>query len=215
MSEIVPIRFSGLCGNCYLLKEHENFILVDTACRSKRKDLVKGLEQAGCLPGNLRLILLTHGDFDHSGNAAWLVKEYGCPVGIHPRDAKMVEKGRMFITRDAGNLLLDFLTRVLLAVDTFNPDVSLEDGMDLSSYGFGLQVIHVPGHSPGSVAFLTGEGDLICGDLFENRKRPGLYFVDDREAMEKSLEKLKGYSVRYVYPGHGERFHVSQVAHLL
>ncbi len=76
------------------------------------------------------------------------------------------------------------------------------------------RVIHVPGHSPGSVAFLTGEGDLICGDLFENRTKPRLYFVDDEPAVKKSLEKLKGYSIRYLYPGHGERFPFSEVVDL-
>ena len=47
-------------------------MLIDTGKPEKRADLVARLERAGCRPGDLRLIVLTHGDYDHAGNAAYL-----------------------------------------------------------------------------------------------------------------------------------------------
>lgn len=63
--------------NCYLVRAGDGFILIDTGRFSKRRFVEDELEQAGCQPGKLRLIVLTHGDFDHCGNAAYLRTEFG------------------------------------------------------------------------------------------------------------------------------------------
>ena len=52
------------------------------------------------------------------------------------------------------------------------PDLILEDGQSLAAWGLDARVIHLPGHTPGSIAFLTAEGDLVAGDVFANRRRP-------------------------------------------
>jgi len=62
-SEIKTINFGGV--NCYLVKTGDGFILIDTGVPSKRVDIEKELVRAGCKPGDLKLIVLTHGDFDH------------------------------------------------------------------------------------------------------------------------------------------------------
>ena len=56
--------------------------------------------------------------------------------------------------------------------DRFQPDVCLEDGDDLREYGFDAQVLHLPGHSNGSIGVLTAGGDLFCGDLLRNWGKP-------------------------------------------
>jgi len=72
------------------------FILIDTGCSNKRVELEKRLESAGCKPGDLKLIVLTHGDFDHTGNAAYLRKKFGAKIAMHHEDSGMVERGDMF-----------------------------------------------------------------------------------------------------------------------
>jgi len=209
MNEILPIPFNGLCGNCYLLKNGDSYVLVDTALRSKRSRLEEKLYELGCTPGKLKLIVLTHGDFDHSGNALYLGKKYGCPVAMHRDDAPITRNGRMFINKKKKNRLIDWLSRRFLQIDTFTPDLYLEEGMDLKEYGVDAKVLHLPGHSAGSIGLLTAENDLLCGDLVENRKRPRLYFVDDAGAVQKSIEKLNQYNICDVYPGHGSPFRFS------
>ena len=102
------------------------------------------------------------------------------------------------------------ITRLKLKkADRFTPDIFLEDGEDLSNYGFNANVIHFPGHSKGSIGFLTSNEDLFCGDLLENLKKPVEgSLVDNKDEFNSSLSKLKEINIRKVYPGHGEPFSI-------
>ncbi|HMB20995.1 MAG TPA: MBL fold metallo-hydrolase [Spirochaetota bacterium] len=211
MTEILPIPFNGLCGNCCLLKNGDNYVLVDTALRSKRRRLEEKLDEHGCTPGKLKLIVLTHGDFDHSGNAHYLRSKYDCPIGMHPADEIITEKGNMFLNKNKQNKVLDLLTRKFMNIDTFTPDVYLEDNADLNDYGIDAKIIHLPGHSAGSIGVLTAKHQLICGDLFENRRKPGLYFPDDKDGVARSIEKLRHQNILEIYPGHGKKFLFSEL----
>ena len=61
--------------NCYLLKTAGGYVLIDTGLDRQRAALEKQLARAGCEPGNLGLIVLTHGDVDHAANRDTLVRE--------------------------------------------------------------------------------------------------------------------------------------------
>ena len=89
----------------------------------------------------------------------------------------------------------------------FTPDVLIDQDYDLSQHGLEASVIPLPGHSKGSIGILTIEGDLFCGDLFENTKKPCLNSImDDPTAAHASLASLKDMEIRMVYPGHGQPF---------
>lgn len=127
------------------------------------------------------LVLNTHGHFDHVGGD-WALKEEGARVAIHKAD--------------------------LAILDHFYPghppvDRYLEEGDEVVP---GLVVLHVPGHSPGSVAFV-GDGILFSGDLLFSGSigRTDLPGGSDR-AMEESLRRILELPGGYtVYPGHGPR----------
>jgi glyoxylase-like metal-dependent hydrolase (beta-lactamase superfamily II) len=83
----------------------------------------------------------------------------------------------------------------------------VEDGDNLLSYGVEARVVHIPGHSAGSIGVLTNNGDLFCGDLFTNTKEPSLgAIIDDEAATQASVGKLKQMDIEQVYPGHGDPF---------
>jgi len=214
--KINTLTFGGV--NCYLLSIDSGFLLIDTGFSKNRMDIEKELESAGCKPGSLRLILLTHGDFDHSGNAAYLREKYGVKVAMHRLDEGMVERGDLFYNRNAnffmrvmGKLLLFFLRGGLKKSDRFTPDMYVEDREDLSEFGFDAKVIHIPGHSAGSIGVLTNADDFFCGDLLENTKEPAKNsLISDKEAFEASVEKLKQLKISIVYPGHGEPFQMER-----
>ncbi len=94
MREIKTISYGGV--NCYLLTTDKGFVLIDTGFSKNRVDVERELENAGCTPEKLKLILLTHGDFDHSGNAVYLRKKYSVEIAMHIDDEGMVEKGDLF-----------------------------------------------------------------------------------------------------------------------
>lgn len=210
--EIRTINFSTFFGgvNCYLVKtEDGDFILIDTGLSNSRKALDRELENAGCIPGHLKLIVITHGDIDHVGNAAYLRNRFASKIAIHPLEASVVENGNMFGNRKNRTLITSILYPLfkLGKPNRFKPDVLLPEGTDLSTYGLDARVLHIPGHSIGSIGILTTNGDLFCGDMFTNSVRPVLNsLLDDLSAAKSSLAKLKSRDIKMIYPGHGQPF---------
>jgi glyoxylase-like metal-dependent hydrolase (beta-lactamase superfamily II) len=130
---------------------------------------------AGTLP---KYILMTHSHMDHTGGLVQLKKDLGIPVASHPADG-------------AGLPL--------------KPDMALNQGDILTFGGISLKILHVPGHTPGSVCFYT-EGFLISGDtLFPGG--PGktwspAAFQQILESLETKIFPLPDET--RVFPGHGE-----------
>ena len=196
--------------NCFLIKTDIGYILIDTGFSNKRTYLEKELENAGCKPGNLKLIVITHGDFDHTGNAAYLREKYGTKIAMHYDDSGMVERGDLFWNRKKGNILIRMIAPILFGFrksERFEPDLYVEEGYNLSGYGFDAKVLYIPGHSKGSIGILTAGDDLFCGDLFTNRDNPVLNSImDDSAVANASVERLKSLRINTVYPGHGKLF---------
>jgi hydroxyacylglutathione hydrolase len=216
MQEITRIHFGGLLGygaNCYLVRTDKGYILIDTGFAPKRAELDKQLESAGCQPGNLKLIIITHGHGDHIGNCAYLRAKYAVQVAMHRGDAETVERGNIE-THVLNRILLRMIALVagLGEVERFSPDRYLAEGDGLSDDGFDAKILHLPGHSPGSIGILTAAGDLFCGDLFVNVSKPVKHsIVTDAAAFTASVERLKSLRVNTVYPGHGKPFLMEQL----
>jgi len=196
--------------NCYLVKTQTGFVLIDTAKADKREFIENTLDELGCKPGDLKLIILTHGDFDHCGNAAYLREKYHTKITLHEADRGMVEYGDMFWNRKQPNFLVKLMMRLLFRLshpDRFKPDFYIKEGDNLAEYGFDAEVIELPGHSRGSIGLLTADGNLFCGDLLANVGKPDVWSImDDHTACHVSVEKLKGKPIDMIYPGHGQPF---------
>ncbi|MCC7129912.1 MAG: MBL fold metallo-hydrolase [Anaerolineae bacterium] len=139
-------------ANCFLIDSEAGFFLVDSGLALRRKALEGALRAAGCQPSDLRLVLVTHGDLDHTGNCAYLQQDCGVKIAMHPNDAGMAEQGDMGIGRHvtgARKLIFKF-SPFLLAYRPFSPDLLLNDGDDLNPWGLHARVYHLPGHSSGS-----------------------------------------------------------------
>lgn len=210
--EIKTINLGGV--NCYLVKAGDGYILIDTGFSSKRAYLEKELESAGVIHGNLTLIILTHGDSDHADNSAYLREKYGAKITMHLDDSGMVENGDMSWNRkskpDKISITFRIMTKIFSGLNkpgsfnTFKPDFYIGEGQSLSEYGFSAEVLHLPGHSKGSIGILTTGGELFCGDLFYNFA--GFQFIDDLADFNASINKLKNFKIKTVYPGHGKPF---------
>jgi hydroxyacylglutathione hydrolase len=204
----LPLRFGSV--NCYLIKTETSYVLIDTGCSNSRAELESGLLGAGCEPGGLKLIVLTHGDFDHSGNAAYLRKEFGAKIAMHRDDSGMVERGDIFGGREKGPFIFKMLAPIFFRFGRskrFRPDLYLDDGDGLAEYGLEARVLHIPGHSRGSIAVLTAGGQLFSGDLVVRKNRPVRNsLIDDPAAASASIARMKRLKINTVYPGHGRSF---------
>ena len=202
--------------NAFLIEVEGGNVLIDTGYPMHWEKLLGELMSVNCLPDKLKLVILTHGDMDHTGNCANLQKKYNVKIAIHQEDVFMAEKGvslnRKVRTLSAKIFVLirklrrSFQSKKII-FETFKPDVFLSDGQSLIEYGLDAKVIHIPGHTKGSIGILTKEGSLFAGDIFFNRKKPVVsYYVHDELELNASVEKLKKIDIRMVYPGHGKPF---------
>jgi glyoxylase-like metal-dependent hydrolase (beta-lactamase superfamily II) len=214
---IIPLTMPFGMGtvNCYLLQVSDEYILIDTGSKQVRKDLIKQIRKAGCTPGTLKLIILTHGDFDHIGNTAYLRSVFRTRIAMHWDDAGMAEQGDMFFNRKQPNRFIKVLVPILAGFgksERFVPDLFFEDGHDLASFGLDAKIISIPGHSKGSIGILTTSGDLFCGDLLVSTKGPALNdLIDDLAAALDSVNLLEDLQVKMVYPGHGQPFDLAKL----
>lgn len=204
------ITLTDKSANFYVVKNEGGFFMIDNGLSFSRGLLKKTLEENGCKPGSLKLAIVTHGDYDHTGNSKFLRKKYGAKIAIHKNDAVAAETGNMLsIRRNRVGGLLRFMMKLgqALMAHRFKPDILLSDGDDLSPYGFHAKVVHTPGHTAGSISILTQDGDLFCGDFLVGGRSPRINsLVDDMEEMKNSIIKIKSLDIRKIYPGHGRPF---------
>jgi len=216
MNESV-LRLAFRMVNAYLVRAGDGFILIDTGFRSNRKALDAALVGAGCGIGDLKLIVITHGDADHSSNAVYLRQKYGAKIAMHRAEIDAVESGDMFQSRGPLSPLRRLLKPLmslfrLKKSDRFTPDVLLAEGDRLIEYGLDATVYHVPGHTRGSLAVLTADGAFFSGDFLENRTRPSIAtFVDDATVLRTEFERIKTLNIQTVYPGHGKPFALEEI----
>lgn len=231
--EIIRIDLVGV--NCYLLKENSKFILFDTGGHlfmdktfsNRREELEKKLDTYGCTPNNLSLIVLTHGDNDHATNAAFLRKKFNTKIAMHSADVELVKNPSLekalensnynyflykIVFRLIKNKLKNLTKKILNEFESFNPDIIVNDGDSLLQYGFHCKVLHLPGHTPGSIGILTEGGDIIVGDTLANIKKPtAAPNAANFELLNKSINKLKTMDIKTVYPGHGTPFNITSI----
>lgn len=211
--QIYPIIFKGISGNCYLLQSENKFILIDSGSKSKRKELENKLLTFGCNQENLSLVIITHGDFDHTGNCAYLKEKFRTKIGMHESDAGMVENGDMFWNRKSGSKIMKSLINKIFNITKFTPDIIINEQINLLDYGVEGKILNIPGHSKGSIGLLLSTGDFFCGDLFSNIKKPEKSaIIDDKTEYDESLNKIRSYNIIMVYPGHGTPFEYKELS---
>jgi hydroxyacylglutathione hydrolase len=212
----LPLPFGMGAVNCYLLAAGSDYVLIDTGGSNARRLLDEELSNAGCKTGDLKLIVVTHGDFDHTGNAAYLRQVHAAKIAMHMDDSGIVEHGDMFLGRSQGNFLIRKASTILFGfskAQRFQPDLLVKDGDDFDTFGFDARVFEIPGHSLGSIGILTEAGDLFCGDLLVSTRQPVLNsLMDDQAAGQASIEKLKTLPIKKIYPGHGKPFTLNEIA---
>ena len=218
-SQYTPIIITLKEVNCYLIKIENGYVLIDTSFTSQREALESRLDELELKTGDLNLIILTHGDFDHVGNAAFLRTKYNSKIAMHAGDLGMVEHGDLFASRTSRGVIIRGLAKIIMFItrmglkkkDHFKPDIILEEGDQLLEFEFKGKVVHLPGHSKGSIGILTPDNDLFCGDVFMNQSEPTTTsLIDDQDEFEETLEKIKNLNPRMIYPGHGKPFKATE-----
>lgn len=178
--------------NTYVITGPKN-ILIDPGHLQHFQHVESGLKTLNLTTQDIDLVLCTHAHPDHL-EGVQIFKRAGVKFGLHGKDWALVQD---MIPRlgAAANIDADYLS----------PDFFLDEG-DLHVDGIHLEVLHTPGHSPGSICFFwLLHKALISGDLVF---REGIGRTDlpggDSGALKQSIQKTASLTAELLLPGHGE-----------
>jgi glyoxylase-like metal-dependent hydrolase (beta-lactamase superfamily II) len=204
--------------NSYLVVEEGGVTIIDAGLPRYWSLLERELAQLGRSLDDVRALILTHGDSDHIGFAARLSREKGIAAYLHPDDDKRahleVKKpssgwGPVKIGPLAGFMWYS-ATHGGLRIPPAGELRPVADGQVLDVPG-APRIIHVPGHTPGSIAVHVPAVDaLFMGDTMTTRNvltgvtgpKPAPFTLQPEQAVA-SLDRLGGIDATWVLPGHG------------
>jgi hydroxyacylglutathione hydrolase len=186
---VVRIKNELVSANTYILRggASGSCVLIDPG--SDIEAIEGAMHEHGLTP---TAIYCTHGHFDHIGSAEQLRRRYSIPVYLDPADVKVARSSNFRM------LALKLSTRITIP-EVFTPldaGISGEDGID---------VVPVPGHTPGSVALLCG-GYAFTGDtLYRDETWRMSWPEEDGGRLVASVRELWEFlpDETVVYPGHG------------
>ncbi len=211
---IHPIPLGFDC--CYLVQD-EGVILIDGGTPGRVKTFLKELKRLSIKPEEIRLIVITHGHWDHIASAKDIKEKTGAKIAMHGKEKEWLEKSLKPMppgVNRLGRILSSAITAFLPLVDIPPAAVDVvigNDGLSLAPYGISGRVIYTPGQSSGSVSILLDTGDAFVGDMAMNRfpltLRPGLpIFAEDLDLLKKSWRMLLEQGAKTAYPAHGKPF---------
>ena len=179
--------------NCYILTDEASGESAAVDCAMFDADYEALLKSAGV--SSLKYILLTHGHFDHVSGVKRLKDACGGQIVIHQEDAACLTDPKKSLSSYVRYAELEPVT----------PDLLVDEGSELLLGSTKITVMHTPGHTPGSVCYLT-EGKMFCGDtLF--RQSMGRTDLPGGSTLTllMSLSRIGRMEGEYdIYPGHGE-----------
>ncbi len=203
--------------NVYLVEDPSGVTIIDAGLPGHWEELEPELTSMGRSLDDVRGVILTHGDTDHIGFAERLRRERGVPVLVHELDATRA-RGEVKKEISWGKVKVGPLMRFLsytarrggLKITPVSEVATFTDGQVLDLPGAPV-VIHIPGHTPGSVAIHVPSVDAVfVGDAMTTGHvltgvvgpQPAPFTLDTEQALA-SLDRLEAIQATWVLPGHG------------
>ena len=198
------------------------WVLVDTGLPGSAKTIIAAADKLFYPGSHPEAILLTHGHLDHLGSARELADHWRVPVIAHPLELPYLTGKALYPPRDptvGGSLA--FMSRFFpVQVPNLGERVQGLDVEDPSvPYLMSWRWLHVPGHSPGQLAFFReADGTLLGADAFATCQhdsvpavllgrpkisRAGASFNYDWEAARRSVQRLADLAPKALGCGHG------------
>jgi len=178
----------------YLLRSDNRAVLVDAGCGYSQSQLFQNIEACGVPLDGIEYLLITHCHFDHAGGAQAVRDRTGCKIVAHELEARFLEEGDQRVT--AAKWYGAFL-------EPFQVDVKLKgERQELWVGQKRVEAVHVPGHSPGSLVYVTeSEGlKVLFGQDVHGPLDASL--LSNREDYRRSLKLLLSLQADVLCEGH-------------
>jgi glyoxylase-like metal-dependent hydrolase (beta-lactamase superfamily II) len=201
-SGVHAVPLIGATGHVIL---EEGLTLIDAGLPGSGRRLAAYLATVGRSLEDLDRIVCTHGHPDHIGGVRELAGD-GVDVYLHPADEAALQVSlREALTRPSRGRLFGYAAR------TPNRTIPMADGEVLPVLG-GLEVIHTPGHTPGSVCLYARRDRLLfVGDALEVRRGRVSFasplFSDDLPVARQSVKRMAARDVNTIVFGHDKPWH--------
>ena len=177
--------------NCYIVGSESNTegMIIDPG--DEAKEILRSVKD---LELDIKLIVLTHGHFDHIGALQKVAEATKAELAIHADDAYFLQKRPLYAIFGG-----------FAYPDTPPPDRLLKGGDSIDIGDLHFMVLHTPGHSPGGICLL-GKGMVFSGDTLFNygigrTDFPGGSYSQLMNSIHTKLMVLPDDTI--VYPGHG------------
>lgn len=204
-------------SNSILILNGSNSIIIDTGVRGNFHHFKTQLKQFRLNPDDIKLIILTHSHYDHTGNLKLLAEFTGAKVLIHKNEFENLKNGYIPIPKGLGNYtrFISEMGRVVYpkyaSPKPFVADLINENEYDLAEFGVDGKILSTPGHTAGSQSVIIGK-KLISGDTFIHMPNGIIFphFCDDPKTLLGTWQTLFDLGIEEIYPGHGKPFPVEK-----
>jgi hydroxyacylglutathione hydrolase len=199
-------------SNAYLLVGNRP-ILIDTGSPGDIELIRAKLRALDIEFSDLALIAHTHVHSDHIGSTVQIAAEAKCPIAYHPADHEIAARAHNGLLKGVGirgKVMSRFFSHSKFTSAT--ADLELHDAMSLENFGTSVTVVATPGHTAGSISFVTQSGDAVIGDVLMGGYMGGIllpnkpnhhYFADDVNQAMSSLDVILARTAGKLYVGHG------------
>ena len=205
-------------ASVHIVDTGEGLIMLDTGYQQSLYMVIDNIYRVGLDPHDIKYILLTHGHIDHMGAAKALRELTGAKIALGKED------------RDYANGTLDLSYAKELDMEfceTFEPDILLSDGDDISLGNTTVRAVATPGHTPGAMSYFFNVSDgkntfisglhggmginTLCKEFLEKYDLP--YTL--REDFVRSMLRLNEEHVDIFLGNHMQHNHTERKAELV
>lgn len=196
MLNILSFTFNPFAENTYIAYNEDNHCIVFDAGCSDEYEQEQLLRELSTRRLKVLKLVQTHCHLDHVYGAAWMEREFRVRPWINKIEESLLGMARGI----AHNYGLDMESPP-------PPEGFLEEGHELKIGNDRFEIIHTPGHSPGSLCFINHEGafilsgDVLFRESIGRTDLPGGNFEQLENAIRQKLYTLPDHYV--LYPGHG------------